>query len=100
MWTHGVIGMTLCEAYGLTSSEQSERASRAINNALAYTREIQQTPKLFPSYHGGWCYRDRDDKVVRENIDDLVQQEPEGLVPQWMPDIRQVLITWEPGTTG
>ena len=45
-------------------------------------------------------HRDRADKVVLENFDELFQQEPEGLVPQWMPDIRQVLITWEPGKTG
>jgi hypothetical protein len=45
-------------------------------------------------------HRDRADRVVRENFDELFQQEPEGLVPQWMPDIRQVLITWEPGKTG
>jgi len=45
-------------------------------------------------------HRDRADKVVRENFDDLFQQEPEGFIPQWMPDVRQVLITWEPGKTG
>ena len=45
-------------------------------------------------------HRDRADKVVLENFDELFQQKPEGLVPQWMPDIQQVLITWEPGKTG
>ena len=42
-------------------------------------------------------HRDRADRVVRENFDELFQQEPEGFVPRWMPDVREVLITWEPG---
>ena len=45
-------------------------------------------------------HRDRAEKVVRENFDELFQHEPEGFIPQWMPDVRQVLITWEPGKTG
>ena len=36
-------------------------------------------------------------RVGRENFDELFQQEPEGFVPRWMPDVREVLITWEPG---
>ena len=45
-------------------------------------------------------HRDRADRVVRENFDELFQQEPEGFVPRWMPDVREVLITWEPGKSG
>ena len=42
-------------------------------------------------------HRDRGEKVVRENFEELFQREPEGFVPQWLPDARQVLITWETG---
>lgn len=38
---------------------------------------------------------DRAERVIRENFEDLFLQEPEGFVPQWLPDARQVLITWE-----
>ena len=42
-------------------------------------------------------HRDRADRVVRENFDELFQQEPEGFVPRWMPDVREVLSTRERG---
>ena len=45
-------------------------------------------------------HRDRGEAVVLEHFDRLFQQEPEGFVPQWLPDARQVLITWETGQTG
>ena len=45
-------------------------------------------------------HRDRAGKVVRENFEELFQREPEGFVPQWLPDARQVLITWETGQRG
>ena len=45
-------------------------------------------------------HRDRAEVVVRENFDDLFQQEPNGFVPQWLPDNRQVIITWEPEKMG
>jgi hypothetical protein len=55
-WTHAETGITLCEAFGFTSGIQSERASSAIRNALSFSRQAQQTPKLSPSYNGGWGY--------------------------------------------
>ena len=42
-------------------------------------------------------HRDRGEKVVRENFQELFQEGPEGFVPQWMPDAHEVLITWETG---
>ena len=42
-------------------------------------------------------HRDRGEKVVRENFQELFEEGPEGFVPQWMPDAHEVLITWETG---
>ena len=42
-------------------------------------------------------HQDRGDVVIRENFDVLFREEAEGFIPQWLPDARQVLITWEPG---
>jgi len=42
-------------------------------------------------------HRGRGEAAVRENFDELFQEGPEGFVPQWIPDAREVLITWEPG---
>ena len=42
-------------------------------------------------------HRDRGEAVVRKNFDELFQQGPEGFIPQWLPDAREVFITWEPG---
>mgnify|MGYP001161064436 FL=1 len=45
-------------------------------------------------------HRERADTVVREKFDELFQQDSDGFIPQWLPEIRQVLITWEAGNTG
>jgi len=45
-------------------------------------------------------HRDRADKVVRDNFDQLFEQSPEGFVPLWLPYAQQVFITWETGETG
>ncbi len=42
-------------------------------------------------------HRDRGEAVVRERFEELFEEEPEGFIPQWLPDARQVLITWETG---
>ncbi len=52
--SHPLTGVALCEAY--SSGTSSDRTSEAIKQALAYSRETQQKPKLFPSYAGGWHY--------------------------------------------
>ena len=55
------------------------------------------------SLEGIWLapqHRDRGEAVVREHFDDLFRREPEGFVPQWLPDPRQVLITWETAQQG
>ena len=41
-------------------------------------------------------HQDRGESVIKENFDELFHQIPEGFVPLWLPDARQVLITWEP----
>lgn len=41
-------------------------------------------------------HRDRGEAAIRENFDELFVQESEGFIPQWLPDARPVLITWEP----
>ena len=33
-------------------------------------------------------------------FEELFQQEPEGFIPQWIPDVREVLMTWETGQQG
>lgn len=45
-------------------------------------------------------HRDRGEAVVREHFAELFQQEREGFIPTWLPDVRQVLITWEVGQLG
>lgn len=42
-------------------------------------------------------HRDRGEAVVRENFQELFEEGPEGFVPQWLPDAREVFITWETG---
>ncbi|MDA0263526.1 MAG: class I SAM-dependent methyltransferase [Chloroflexi bacterium] len=42
-------------------------------------------------------HRDRAEKVILENFDGLFEHDADGFIPQWLPDVRQVLITWEPG---
>jgi hypothetical protein len=38
--------------------------------------------------------------VVREKFDELFIEDSDGFIPQWLPEPRQVLITWETGKTG
>ena len=42
-------------------------------------------------------HRVRAEVVVRARFEELFHHEQEGFVPTWLPDFRQVLITWEPG---
>ncbi len=44
-------------------------------------------------------HRDRADKVVRERFDELFKQDSDGFIPMWLPDVQQVLVTWETGQT-
>jgi len=44
-------------------------------------------------------HRDRGEVVVREQFDNLFEETDEGFVPLWLPEARQVLITWETGKT-
>ena len=57
-FTHALSGLTLSEVYGSTSHGQAEAIGHAIQRALVYSRHIQQTPKLYPEYRGGWDYGD------------------------------------------
>jgi 2-polyprenyl-3-methyl-5-hydroxy-6-metoxy-1,4-benzoquinol methylase len=45
-------------------------------------------------------HRDRAEVVVREKFDELFIEDSDGFIPQWLPEPRQVLITWETGKTG
>ena len=56
--THALGGLVLSEVYGSTSHEQAEAIGHAIRRALVYSRQIQQTPKFYPEYQGGWEYGD------------------------------------------
>ena len=50
--------------------------------------------------NGVWLapqHRDQGEEMVRKHFDDLFQECPEGFVPQWIPDVREVLMTWETG---
>lgn len=52
---------------------------------------------------GTWLaphHRGRGEAVVLEHFGELFQEGPEGFVPQWIPDVREVLITWETGQQG
>ena len=45
-------------------------------------------------------HRDRAEVVVREKFDELFIEDSDGFIPQWLPEPRQVIITWETGKTG
>ena len=45
-------------------------------------------------------HRDLAEVVVREKFDELFIEDSDGFIPQWLPEVRQVLITWETGNTG
>lgn len=42
-------------------------------------------------------HRGRGETVVREHFEELFQEGADGFVPQWIPDVREVLVTWETG---
>jgi len=45
-------------------------------------------------------HRDRAEAVVLEHFAELYEEGPQGFIPTWLPDARQVLITWETGQQG
>ncbi len=45
-------------------------------------------------------HRGRGEAVVREHFEELFDEGPEGFVPQWIPNVREVLMTWETGQQG
>lgn len=52
---------------------------------------------------GTWLpphHQSRGEEAVREYFDELFVAEPEGFIPQWLPYVKQVLITWETGQSG
>lgn len=60
------------------------------------TRELAMEMALT----GVWLspnHRERAEAVVLEHFEELYDEGPEGFVPTWLPDPRQVLITWETG---
>ena len=44
-------------------------------------------------------HRDRAEVVVRGKFDELFIEDSDGFIPQWLPEVQQVLITWETGKT-
>ena len=44
-------------------------------------------------------HRDRGGMVVREQFDNLFEESVDGFMPLWLPEARQVLITWETSET-
>jgi len=44
-------------------------------------------------------HRDRAEVVVREKFDELFIEDSDGFIPQWLPEPRQVFITWETAKT-
>jgi hypothetical protein len=56
-YNHPIAGLMLCEAYGQTSRETSQRIKRAIELALKETARTQHDPpKIDPRDAGGWRY--------------------------------------------
>ena len=45
-------------------------------------------------------HQDRGELVIRDNFDQLFREGQEGFIPLWLPDARQVIITWKPGQAG
>ncbi len=70
--------------------------------------QIQEFPKskedaVGVALAGVWLapqHRDRAEVVVWENFDSLFTEDSDGFVPQWLPEARQVLVTWETGKNG
>lgn len=62
-YSHGISGVMLGEAYGMTDAARQDRIRAAIVKALDYTRKLQTRPKSLPGDRGGWRY------VHRERID-------------------------------
>ena len=52
---------------------------------------------------GTWLaphHRSRGEAVVREHFGELFEEGPEGFIPHWLPDVREVLMSWETGQQG
>ena len=45
-------------------------------------------------------HRDRGEAIVRRQFDSLFEESADGFMPLWLPEARQVLITWETNKTG
>ena len=72
-----------------------------VPQAPAYPQSSEDAVEM--ALEGIWLaphHRDRGEAIVRKNFDELFQQGPEGFIPQWLPDAREVFITWEPGQHG
>ena len=55
-YNHGISGVMLAEAYGMTTASRHEAIRVAILKALKYTRKRQLRPKRNPAENGGWRY--------------------------------------------
>jgi len=45
-------------------------------------------------------HRDQAEVVVREKFDELFIEDSDGFIPQWLPEVQQVLVTWETEQAG
>ncbi len=55
-YNHAINGLTLCEVYGMTGTDQQKSIRTAIENALAFTRKEQAKSKRWKDDKGGWRY--------------------------------------------
>lgn len=57
-YNHGIAGLMLTEAYGMTDRVRAEKLKPVIQKALNYTRQLQVRPKNYDEDNGGWRYLD------------------------------------------
>ncbi len=55
-YNHAISGLMLCEAYGQVSGKRAATVRKAIEKALAFSRNLQSRPKPSPIDDGGWGY--------------------------------------------
>lgn len=59
-YNHAITGLTLSEAYGMTSGRQGRPIRPAIERAIKYASRRLPQPKRSAVYEGGWRYRTYD----------------------------------------
>jgi hypothetical protein len=56
LYNHTISGLLLCEVYGMTSDQQTERIPPVIEKALGFSRTLQLVKKTNPLDEGAWRY--------------------------------------------